>query len=83
MNRFRTYLECANFCGEFKGAVASVKIVSGSEEYPVSGYILLTQADDSSPVYVRGEIRGLKGAPHGFHIHEIGSTDGKCIISNL
>ena len=77
MNRFRTYLECANFCGEFKGAVASVKIVSGSEEHPVSGYILLTQADDTSPVYIRGEIRGLKAVPHGFHIHEIGSTNGK------
>merc|ERR1719367_733719 len=79
-NRFRTYLECANFCGEFKGAVASVKIVggSGSEGRPVSGYILLTQADEDSPVYIRGEIRGLEAVPHGFHIHEFGNTDDGC-----
>ena len=79
LTRFRTYLECANFCGEFKGAVASVKIVggSGSEGRPVSGYILLTQADEDSPVYIRGEIRGLEAVPHGFHIHEFGNTDGE------
>ena len=58
--------------------MASVKMVSGSEESPVSGYILLTQADAESPVYVRGEIRGLRAGPHGFHIHEIGNTDGEC-----
>ena len=75
-NRFRTYLECANFCGEFKGAVASVKIVSSSEESPVSGYILMTQAEATSPVYFRGEIRGLAAGLHRFRIHEIGSIEG-------
>ena len=43
----------------------------------------LTQADDSSPVYVRGEIRGLDSVPHAFHIHEIGNTDGECNLTKF
>ena len=54
---------------------ASVRIVSGGSQ--ISGFITMTQADASSPVYVKGEVRGLRAGPHGFHIHEIGSTDGK------
>ena len=54
---------------------ASVRIVSGGSQ--ISGFITMTQADASSPVYVKGEVRGLRAGPHGFHIHEIGNTDGE------
>ena len=74
-------LSCKELCGDFKGPVASINVVGSSEESPVSGNLLMIQVNAESRVFVRGELNGLEPGPHGFHIHELGSTDGKSFLS--
>merc|ERR1719219_540243 len=71
---------CADLCsGDFKGGIASVTVMGSSEDSPVSGNVLMIQGQgDDDRVFLRGEIEGLEPGPHGFHIHEIGSTDEGC-----
>ena len=74
---------CADLCGgDFKAGIASVTVMGSSDDSPVSGNVLMIQGQgDDDRVFLRGEISGLESGPHGFHIHEIGSTDGKyCFI---
>uniref|UniRef100_T1IQS1 Superoxide dismutase copper/zinc binding domain-containing protein n=1 Tax=Strigamia maritima TaxID=126957 RepID=T1IQS1_STRMM len=42
------------------------------------GYILLIQKDLYAPVYMTGEIHGLKPGHHGFHVHEFGDFRNGC-----
>ena len=75
-------LNCATLCDELTGHVAAaavVRVVGSSEDSPVGGNVVLIQGSADSGVYVFGGIYGLEPGPHGFHIHEIGSTDGKFI----
>ena len=75
-------LNCATLCDELTGHVAAaavVRVVGSSEDSPVGGNVVLIQGSADSGVYVFGGIYGLGPGPHGFHIHEIGSTDGKYI----
>ena len=69
--------KCLDQCSKFGAAIASVSVTGSSEDSPVSGYLVMTQASPEGPVTIRGDITGLQPGPHGFHIHEIGSTDGK------
>ena len=75
--------ECLDQCSKFGAAIASVSVAGSSEDSPVSGYLVMTQASPEGPVTIRGDITGLAAGPHGFHIHEIGSTDGKRMITFL
>ena len=49
--------------------------IAGSS--PVNGSVFLLQINAAGRVYVSGSINGLQPGPHAFHVHEIGSTDGK------
>ena len=70
-------MSCAALCGDSTVFVAVVKVKGSSEDSPVSGNVLLLQESADSGVYMIGGINGLEPGPHGFHIHENGSTDGK------
>ena len=69
--------QCLEQCSKFGAAIASVSVQGSSADSPVSGYLVMTQASPEGPVTIRGDISGLAAGPHGFHIHELGSTDGK------
>ena len=76
-------LKCADLCGDFKGPVASINVVGSTEDSPVNGNLLMIQVNAESRVFVRGEVNGLESGPHGFHIHEVGSTEGKYFCRKL
>ncbi|KAG6440852.1 superoxide dismutase [Cu-Zn] [Manduca sexta] len=44
----------------------------------VSGTVFFDQKDDSSPVVVTGEVKGLSKGKHGFHVHEFGDNTNGC-----
>jgi len=73
--------KCLDKCSKFGAAIASVSVVGSSQDSPVSGYLVMTQASPEGPVTITGEITGLAAGPHGFHIHEIGSTDDGCVAA--
>ena len=46
-------------------------------ETPVNGSVYMLQMDAESNVFIGGEINGLEAGAHGFHIHQLGSTDSE------
>ncbi|XP_026488529.2 superoxide dismutase [Cu-Zn] [Vanessa tameamea] len=44
----------------------------------ISGTVFFDQKDDSSPVVVSGEVKGLSKGKHGFHVHEFGDNTNGC-----
>lgn len=45
----------------------------------VSGIIKLSQQNDSSPVIIDYDIKGLSDGKHGFHIHKYGDLSDNCV----
>ncbi|KAK7925933.1 hypothetical protein WMY93_008243 [Mugilogobius chulae] len=44
-----------------------------------TGTVYFSQADDSGPVQITGEISGLAPGKHGFHVHAFGDNTNGCI----
>ena len=44
-------------------------------ETPVNGSVYMLQFSADSHVFIGGSINGLETGSHGFHIHQVGSTD--------
>ncbi len=80
-NNFKTYRDCTNFCGEFRGVVTFTEVVGNSKNPDIYGFVMMTQASPDLPVYITGEVAGMKPGRHGFHIHELGTTDDDCVAS--
>ncbi|XP_029029453.1 superoxide dismutase [Cu-Zn] [Betta splendens] len=55
----------------------AVCVLKGSGE--TSGTVHFEQENDSAPVKVTGEIKGLTPGEHGFHVHEFGDNTNGCI----
>uniref|UniRef100_A0A7S2UTD5 superoxide dismutase n=1 Tax=Fibrocapsa japonica TaxID=94617 RepID=A0A7S2UTD5_9STRA len=48
----------------------SMCVIAGEDG--VSGYLVLSQAQEDAPTIIEGEIRGLTPGRHGFHVHVFG-----------
>ncbi|XP_061755340.1 superoxide dismutase [Cu-Zn] [Nerophis ophidion] len=55
----------------------AVCMLKGAGE--TSGTVFFEQENDSSPVKLTGEIKGLTPGEHGFHVHSFGDNTNGCI----
>ncbi|KAE8287461.1 Superoxide dismutase [Cu-Zn] [Larimichthys crocea] len=55
----------------------AVCVLKGDGE--VGGTVFFEQENDSAPVTVTGEIKGLQPGDHGFHVHAFGDNTNGCI----
>ncbi|XP_048840509.1 superoxide dismutase [Cu-Zn] [Brienomyrus brachyistius] len=58
-------------------ALKAVCVLKGSGD--VVGTVFFEQQDDSAPVKVTGEIKGLTAGLHGFHVHTFGDNTNGCM----
>ena len=54
----------------FAGAVVTL-----TESNGVSGTVDFKQSSESGPLYISGQVSGLKQGKHGFHAHEKGAVE--------
>ncbi|KAF3840760.1 hypothetical protein F7725_006622 [Dissostichus mawsoni] len=55
----------------------AVCVLKGAGE--ASGTVFFEQENDSAPVTLTGEIKGLTPGEHGFHVHAFGDNTNGCI----
>ncbi|KAI9542357.1 Superoxide dismutase [Cu-Zn] [Dissostichus eleginoides] len=55
----------------------AVCVLKGAGE--ASGTVFFEQENDSAPVTLTGEIKGLTPGEHGFHVHVFGDNTNGCI----
>ncbi|XP_033996337.1 superoxide dismutase [Cu-Zn] [Trematomus bernacchii] len=55
----------------------AVCVLKGAGE--ASGTVFFEQENDSAPVKLTGEIKGLTPGEHGFHVHAFGDNTNGCI----
>ena len=78
--RHKTYRKKQSEVSAMASGAKAVAVFLG---FDVKGTIRFSQASDSEPVLVEGEITGLRNGNHGFHIHAFGDNTNGCISAGM
>ena len=74
LNNFKSFSECEDICGKFQGIVAEVQM----QGYGFSGALVLTQASETSDVFISGQANNLRVGTHGFHVYDSDDLSDYC-----